>query len=334
MSKTYKSVKIEKGYGGWGGPVIVTPDSERDKIVSITGGGIHPLAQYIAELTNATAVDGFNNPVPFEKTACAIVDCGGTLRLGLFPKNNIPTVNVNAIEPSGPLAQHCTPQLYVSGVKKENIKPTDSQQPMNKDAKANATTNVNASKNIMSSKSYGKFDGVLDLIEKVGRFAGFIVNVFYQSARESVNMMIKNVIPFMVFLALVNGIIMKSGVGNAIALLLKPLTGSVGGLIIFALIIGFPFLSPLLGPGAVIQSILGVFIGTSISTGIVPVNMALPALFAISVVDACDFIPVAASLGEADPDTARLAVPAMLFSRFITAPITVLIGYIFSIGLF
>jgi len=138
----------------------------------------------------------------------------------------------------------------------------------------------------------------------------------------------------MVFLSLMNGIITKSGVGNAIALLLKPLTGSVGGLIIFALIIGMPVLSPLLGPGAVVQSILGVFIGTSISQGIVPVNMALPALFAISVVDACDFIPVAASLGEADPDTARIAVPAMLFSRFITAPIAVLIGYVFSIGLF
>jgi PTS system glucitol/sorbitol-specific IIB component len=205
-------------------------------------------------------------------------------------------------------------------------------QKVSDDAGDNVVTNDK--KASTPEKSYGKFDGVLNIIEKIGRLAGYIVSVFYQSARESVNMMIKNVIPFMVFLALMNGIITKSGVGNTIAVLLKPLTGSVGGLIIFALIIGFPFLSPLLGPGAVIQSILGVFIGTSISQGIVPVNMALPALFAISVVDACDFIPVAASLGEADPDTARIAVPAMLFSRFITAPIAVLIGYVFSIGLF
>ena len=108
-------------------------------------------------------------------------------------------------------------------------------------------------------------------------------------------MMIKNVIPFMVFLALMNGIITKSGVGNTIAVLLKPLTGSVGGLIIFALIIGFlPIASTWTGSCYTVN--IRVFIGTSISQGIVPVNMALPALFAISVVDACDFIPVAASL--------------------------------------
>jgi len=332
MSKTFKSVKIEKGFSGWGGPVIVTPGGQKNKIASITGGRIHPIAQYIAELTGAEAVDGFNNPVPFEEIACAVVDCGGTLRLGLFPKNKIPTINVNAVEPSGPLAEYCTPDLYVSDVKQENISLTDMVQKVSSGSADNLV--INDKKASVPENSDGKFDGVLNLIEKIGRIAGYIVSIFYQSARESVNMMIKNVIPFMVFLSLMNGIITKSGVGNAIALLLKPLTGSVGGLIIFALIIGMPVLSPLLGPGAVVQSILGVFIGTSISQGIVPVNMALPALFAISVVDACDFIPVAASLGEADPDTARIAVPAMLFSRFITAPIAVLIGYVFSIGLF
>ena len=54
-------------------------------------------------------------------------------------------------------------------------------------------------------KSYGKFDGVLNIIENWS-FSGIHRKCFYQSARESVNM-IKNVIPFMVFLALMNGII-------------------------------------------------------------------------------------------------------------------------------
>ena len=106
------------------------------------------------------------------------------------------------------------------------------------------------------------------------------------------------------------------------------------GLIIFALIIAIPVLSPLLAPGAAVQSILGTLIGTLIANGNVPVSLALPALFAISVVDACDFVPVAASLGEADPDTARVATPAMLFSRFVTAPIAVLVGVVAGIGLF
>ena len=121
---------------------------------------------------------------------------------------------------------------------------------------------------------------------------------------------------------------------NKVANGLSIFTGSVGGLIIFALIIAIPVLSPLLAPGAAVQSILGTLIGTLIANGNVPVSLALPALFAISVVDACDFVPVAASLGEADPDTARVATPAMLFSRFVTAPIAVLVGVVAGIGLF
>ena len=110
--------------------------------------------------------------------------------------------------------------------------------------------------------------------------------------------------------------------------------GEMLQVIVFALIIGIPVLSPLLGPGAVVQSILGTLIGTLIANGNISVTLALPALFAISIVDACDFIPVAASLGEAEPDTARVAVPAMLFSRFVTAPIAVLVGVVAGIGLF
>ena len=44
--------------------------------------------------------------------------------------------------------------------------------------------------------------------------------------------------------------------------------------------------------------------------------------------------PTAAALGEAEPDTARIATPAMLFSRFVTAPIAVLIGIVAGIGLY
>ena len=46
----YKKVKIERGRGGWGGPLEVKPTDERKYVVCITGGGIHPVAQKMQTL--------------------------------------------------------------------------------------------------------------------------------------------------------------------------------------------------------------------------------------------------------------------------------------------
>ena len=47
----YKAVLIEKGPGGWGGPLTILPTDEKPLIYCVTGGGIHPIAARIAELT-------------------------------------------------------------------------------------------------------------------------------------------------------------------------------------------------------------------------------------------------------------------------------------------
>jgi len=57
MAKTYKAVKISKGSSGWGGPLVIEPTAQRNKVVSVTGGGIHPVAQRIADMTGAEAVE-------------------------------------------------------------------------------------------------------------------------------------------------------------------------------------------------------------------------------------------------------------------------------------
>lgn len=112
---------VNKGSGGFGTPLEIAVDEERNKIVSMTGTGIHPVAQKIAEITGGEAVDGFRKVYPDKETACVIVNCGGTLRLGMFPKKGIKTININPAGPSGPFAAFVKPGIYVSGVTPRNI---------------------------------------------------------------------------------------------------------------------------------------------------------------------------------------------------------------------
>ncbi len=172
------------------------------------------------------------------------------------------------------------------------------------------------------------------MIQGVGNGIGMVVEAFFTGAKEAVSLTLKSVLPFLIFLSFMSGVLTYTGVGSFIARLLTPLLSSIWGVLIFTLIISFPLLSPVLAPGAAIPCILGTLIGTMIAAGSIPVTLAIPALFAVNVVDGCDFVPTAAALGQAEPDTAKLAMPSVLFSRFVTAPIAILLGVVASIGLF
>jgi PTS system glucitol/sorbitol-specific IIB component len=117
----YRSVKIEAGRGGWGGPLVITPTDDRPLIYSVTGGGIHPVAQKIAELTGGQPFDGFKSSAKFDQIACAVIDCGGTARVGVYPMKKVPTVDVHATSPAGPLMAFITEDLFVSGVGADQI---------------------------------------------------------------------------------------------------------------------------------------------------------------------------------------------------------------------
>ncbi|MEN9922809.1 MAG: hypothetical protein RIS09_323 [Actinomycetota bacterium] len=117
----YKAVKIEAGRGGWGGPLTIRPTEDRKLVYCVTGGGIHPVAERIAELSGGEPFDGFKSSAPFEKIAVAVIDCGGTARVGVYPMKKVPTVDIHATSPAGPLAMFITEELFVSGVKPENI---------------------------------------------------------------------------------------------------------------------------------------------------------------------------------------------------------------------
>ena len=119
--KKYRKVRIKKGPRGWGGPLVIEPKPGRDLIYSVTGGGIHPLAARIAELTGGRAFDGFRSKAGFEEIAVAVIDCGGTARVGVYPMKKVFTVDIYPTSPSGPLMRFITEQLFVSGVRLEDI---------------------------------------------------------------------------------------------------------------------------------------------------------------------------------------------------------------------
>lgn len=332
-------VKVHKGKGGWGGPLTITPDEQKKYVISVTGGGIHPVAHKLAEMTNTTAVDAFKNPVAKEETLAAVIDCGGTARCGTYPRMRIPTINVKLQAPSGPLAKFMTEDIFVSGTTMNDLEMiTGEAEPSNKHQRKKTTTPASADTTEPATtpepaNQPNKPKGVIGFIDKIGRIAGEFINIMYQAGRETIDTVMTNILPFMAFVATLIGIINYTGVGDWIAVGLSPLAGSLLGLVVLGFITSLPFLSPLLAPGAVIAAVIGLLIGTEIANGNIPPHYALPALFAINSQVGCDFAPVGMTLGEAEPETIAAGVPAVLFSRLLTGPLAVGIAYLFSIGL-
>nr|WP_314267226.1 hypothetical protein [uncultured Moellerella sp.] len=174
----------------------------------------------------------------------------------------------------------------------------------------------------------------LGVIESVGLNIGKIISLVFDSAREAMELIIKTVLPFMAFVAVLITLVDYTGLGQVMATALTPLAGSLWGLIILAIICGFPLLAPILSPGAAVAQVVGVTIGGLIATGAIPPMYALPAMFAINVQAAADSIPLMLGMQDAKKETIEVGVPALLISRQITGPIAVIVGYIFAIGLY
>ncbi|RQR42768.1 PTS sorbitol transporter subunit IIB [Burkholderia sp. Bp8992] len=336
-ARTYKAVQVRKGPNGWGGPLVIAPTVERNKIVAVTGGDIPKVAQRLADLTGATVVDGFRNPPLESEIAAVVIDCGGTARCGVYPRKRIPTINLSPVGQSGPLAQFITEDIYVSGVELNSLQSVDddaSNVDVHRAAFASGDAPPAATPLPAEPRTGAGHGGFVGMITSVGRGMGGVVNVLFTSGRKSIDTVIRNVLPFMAFVTMLIGVINSTGVGTGLAHLLSPLAGNIVGLVILSAICGLPFLSPVLGPGAVIAQVIGAaIIGPAIGNGTIPPHMALPALFAYDTQVGCDFVPVGMALGEAKPETIRVGVPAVLISRQIMGPVSVLIAWVVSFAL-
>lgn len=342
----YRSVTIVRGDGGYGGPLTVTPTPERHKVLYMTGGVHEPEPlQKILALSGMEAVDGNKETCPDEEVALAIIDCGGTLRCGIYPGKGIPTVNILATGRSGPLAKYMTEDLYVSAVTSAQVTGAMEAEPEEK------TPEDTEDPRILREKEEAKEEGVSDPLTEKGSeetgtkaslgmalepvmAAGRVISLFRQAASEAVKTCLEMILPFMGFAALFVGICRGSGLTGFLAGLMGPAGGSLPGLMILGIICSLPGLSAVLGAGAAAAQIFSTVIGTLIASGSLTPAMALPALFAINCQCACDFIPVGLGMTEARPETTQVGIAAVTMSRFATGWIRILIAVLFSIGLY
>lgn len=352
----FNTIKIKAGDGGWGGPLTITPTDKCHTVLCVTGGGIHPVAQKIAELSGADVVDGWKTSLPDDEVMVAVVDCGGTARCGVYPKKKIYTVNLMPVGQSGPLAMYIKSEIYASAVREKDIEvvgPAPESPKTTADiAAAQAGIPVAAISRQTSASTAAVDDGPKTkeqakaeireaqegkkqgIVVRIGKVVGEVVGKFFQAGRDTIDMVIKNVLPFMAFTSTLLGIISASGLGNVIANTIAPLCGTLPGMLLISVVCSLPFLSPILGPGAVIAQVVGTLLGAQFAVGAIPARYALPALFAIDGQVGADFVPVGLSLGEAEPETIEYGVPAVLFSRIVTGPLAVIIAFVFSIGLY
>ena len=343
----YRPITIVRGDGGYGGPLTIIPTEERHKVLYMTGGNLEPepLAK-IVTLSGMEPVNGNVETCPDEEVALAIIDCGGTLRCGIYPGKGIPTVNLLATGKSGPLAKYMTEDMYVSAVTSKEVSAAERGAGGSADGNTVSVPGISAVISAADELKSGaessqeaeeqapRMDISLNRLLKPVLGTSKVISIFRQSAREAVTTCLEMILPFMGFAALFIGICKGSGLTGFLAGLIGPMGGSLPGLIGIGILCSIPGLSAILGAGAVAAQVFSTVIGELIASGSIPPAMALVALFAINCQCACDFIPVGLGMTEARPETTQVGIASVTISRFVTGWIRILIALLFSIGLY
>ena len=211
------------------------PDKSADSVDSrtgyhtyMTGGGLEPepLAKIVA-LSGMEPVNGNQETCPDEEVALAIIDCGGTLRCGIYPGKGIPTVNILATGKSGPLAKYMTEDMYVSAVTSECVSAVEEDAVEEAVNDAAQVTEAAEPKSATASEKSLKtsLNSFLEPVLTISK----VISLFQQSARDAVKTCLEMILPFMGFAALFIGICKGSGLTQFLAGLIQPMGGSLPG---------------------------------------------------------------------------------------------------------
>lgn len=247
---------IEKGIGGWGG-LFEFDVVEGKKIVYIIVGICLVIVDCIVSLIGWQLVDGFKEGELVESDiGVVIIDCGGILCCGFYFKCCILMVNIYVIGKLGLLVQYIMEDIYVFGVKEDNIQCI-------------VFDSVGVFELLVENKSVGcDYDISKKIIEqsdgllvKVGMGMGLVVVVLFQVGCDIIDMVLKIILLFMVFVLVLIGIIMVFGIGDWIVYGLVLFVSYLLGLVILVLICFFLLLLLFFGFGVVIVQVIGVLIG-------------------------------------------------------------------------
>ena len=162
------------------------------------------------------SVNGFKTNCPEEELALVIIDCGGTLRCGIYPKKRIPTINVMPVGKSGPMAQFITEDIYASAVTSKQISPADGTEAAAPAVESKTETEEKKPEGVKYSADMKVSETLASqekksLVTVIGLGASKVVNTFYQAARDAIQTCITTLLPFMGFVSLLIGIINEIG---------------------------------------------------------------------------------------------------------------------------
>lgn len=300
---------VRPGADGWGRGLYITPSAQRFKIVSVTGGGVHPVAQRLAAITGAVAVDGFQDPCPAEEMACAVIDCGGTARIGIYPKMGIPTVDVIASSPSGPLARFITPDNFVSGVT-----PQDVQERGGPSAARTADTGE-ALGGVLAPAGQKGFAPVPQAVE---------------AARAAVHRLLRDVLPLSILGVLLGGVLLTTW--SPLRLITHDVLGTAPGLLLVSGAAALPPLARRISAASLVAQLLTITVGLGLATHAISPRFSLAALFAVNGQVGADFIPTALTLEKSDRPTANVAARAILYTRPLTSIAITAAALLWAVG--